>query len=76
MAIIALLIGVVLIFGFIAYWVVMITLFMIGIVFVFWAVVFAMLFGGDPYAGALCSVFATGITFWLFSLHSEKNKSG
>lgn len=60
--------------GFIAYWLVMITLFIIGAIFVFWAVLFALLFG-DPYVGGLCSVFATGITFWLIGFREDKKAS-
>jgi hypothetical protein len=57
--------------GLLAYWLVMITLFVIGLVFLFWAVLFMVVFG-DPYVGALCSVFATAISMWLFSLRAEK----
>lgn len=75
MGIIALLVGLaivgLIIAGFIAYWIVMISLFIAGAVFVFWAVIFALLFG-DPYVGALCSIFATGITFWLFNMSGDK----
>ena len=69
--IIALLVGIAIIAGILAYWVLMATLFVIGIVFAFWAVLFAMIFG-DPYVGGVCSVFATGFTIWLYSLNSEK----
>lgn len=57
--------------GFIAYWIVMIMFFILVAIFLFWATVFALIFG-DPYVGSLCSVFATGITLWLFSLRGEK----
>jgi hypothetical protein len=58
--------------GFITYWLVMITLFVIAAVFIFWAVIFGLLFG-DPYVGSLCSVFATGVTFWLFNSRVDKS---
>lgn len=60
--------------GFIAYWIVMIMLFVLAAVFIFWALLFGYVIG-DPYAGSLCSLFATGITFWLFSLREGKETS-
>lgn len=77
--IIALLIGlgivVLVIVGFIAYWLIMLTLIALGVLFVFWAVVFAYVFK-DPYIGSLCSVFATLLTLWAFGLFSDKKKEG
>lgn len=79
MGMFALLIGIAIvglaIFGFIAYWVVMATLLILGMVFVFWAVLFAFAFG-DPYLGSLCSVVATGITFWLYSIRGDSKGTG
>jgi hypothetical protein len=76
MGIFALLVGLAIvglvILGFIAYWLVMITLFVIAAVFIFWAVIFGLIFG-DPYVGSLCSVFATGVTFWLFNSRGDKS---
>jgi hypothetical protein len=69
--IIALLVGIAIIAGIVAYWIVMATLIVIGLVLAFWAVVFAIIFG-DPYVGGICSVVATGFTIWLYSLHAEK----
>lgn len=59
--------------GFITYWIVMIMFFILVAIFLFWAAVFALIFG-DPYVGSLCAVFATGITLWLFSLREGKNE--
>lgn len=69
--IIALLVGIAIIAGILTYWIIMATLFVIGIIFAFWAVLFAMVFG-DPYVGGLCSVFATGFTIWLYGIYSDK----
>lgn len=69
--IISLLVGIAIIAGIIAYWVMMATLFVIGLVLAFWAVVFAMIFG-DPYVGGVCSVFATGLTIMLYGIYSDK----
>lgn len=78
MGFIALLIGLavvgLIILGFIAYWVVMAMLIALGVVFVFWAVVFAFIFK-DPYVTALCSVFATGLTFWALGTYCDRKKS-
>lgn len=60
--------------GFIVYWMVMIMFFILVAIFLFWAMVFALIFG-DPYVGALCAVFATGLSFWLFSLRGERQSS-
>lgn len=68
-------IGVLAIVVFITYWVVMAMLLILGIVFVFWAVLFTILFG-DPYVGSLCSVVATGMTFWLYSIRGDGKGSG
>lgn len=51
----------------------MIMFFILVAIFLFWAAVFALIFG-DPYVGSLCAVFATGITLWLFSLREGKNE--
>lgn len=60
---IAFLIGLaIVIAGFIAYWIVMITLFVVVAVFLFWLGIFAKAFG-DLYVGGLCSVFARGLRF-------------
>lgn len=71
--IIALLVGIAIIAGIIAYWIVMATLIVIGLVLAFWAVVFAIIFG-DPYVGGLCSVVATGLTIMLYGIYSERKK--
>ena len=68
--IVALLIGMAVIAAFIAYWVVMATLIVIGMVFVFWAFVFAGVFG-DPYVGSLCSIIATVITLLVYNEYSH-----
>ena len=62
------------ILGFIAYWVVMAMLIALSVVFIFWAVVFAFIFK-DPYIGSLCSIFATGLTFWALGTFNDKNKA-
>lgn len=69
----ALIIGIVAIMALIAYWFIMITLIAIGFVLAFWAVIFATIFG-DPYVGGVCSVFATGLTFWLYNKYDDKKK--
>ncbi|MGZ8258125.1 MAG: hypothetical protein ACXWTR_03005 [Methylotenera sp.] len=71
--IIALLVGIAIIAGIIAYWIVMLMLIILGIVFAFWAFLFAYL-SGDPYIGGVCSVFATGLTFWLYITYSDRKK--
>ena len=71
--IIALLVGLAVIAGIIAYWIIMATLIVIGIIFAFWAVLFAILFG-DPYIAGMCSVVATGLTFWLYSRYSNRKE--
>jgi hypothetical protein len=50
----------------------MLTFIGIGVLFVFWTFVFAVVFK-DPYIGSICSVFATPLTLWVLSaLGSEK----
>jgi hypothetical protein len=71
--IIALLVGLAVIAGIVAYWIVMATIIVIGLVLVSWAVLFAMIFG-DPYVGGICSVFATGLTFWFYNKYSDTKK--
>lgn len=71
--IMALMVGIAIIAGIVVYWIVMATLFVIGIVVVFWAFVFAYL-SGDLYVGGLCSIFATGLTFWLYGFYSDRKK--
>lgn len=56
------------------YWVVMAMLIALGVVFVFWAVLFSFIFK-DPYVGVLCSVFATGFTIWAIVTYSDKKKA-
>lgn len=73
MTIIALLLAIAVIAGIVAYWIIMATLFVIGIVLVFWAFVFAYL-TGDPYVGGVCSVVATGLTFLLYGEYGDKKK--
>lgn len=68
--IVALLIGMAVIAAFIAYWVVMATLIVIGMVFVFWAFVFPGVFG-DQYIGSLCSIIATVITLLVYNEYSH-----
>lgn len=63
--IIALLLAIAVIAGIVAYWIIMATLFVIGIIFAFWVLVFAYLIG-DPYVAGVCAVFATGLTLWLY----------
>ena len=71
MGIVALLIGIAVIAGLILYGVVLVMLFILGIVFAFWAFLFAYLFG-DPYLGGLCSIFATCLTFWFYNEYNNK----
>lgn len=71
--ILALLLAIAVIAGIIAYWIILATLFLIGIVFVFWVFVFAYL-SGDPYVGGICAVFATVLTLWLYDLYSYRKK--
>lgn len=68
---ITLLIVIAVIIGFIVYWTIMATLFVLGIVLVFWVVLIAMVVG-DPYVGGVGGVCATGLTLWLWSVHNEK----
>lgn len=60
--------------GFIMYWLFMAMLIVLGVVFVFWAVVFAMIFG-NPIIGGLCSVVATALTFWAVNAYGNKKKT-
>lgn len=71
--IIALFVGIAIIAGIVAYWVIMATLIVIGLVLAFWAVLFAIIFG-DPYIAGMCSVVATGLTFWLYSRYSNRKE--
>ena len=71
--ILALLVGLAVIAGIVAYWIVMATLIVIGIIFAIWAVIFAAIFG-DPYVGGVCSVFATGLTIVLYGIYSDRKK--
>jgi len=73
MTIIALLLAIAVIAGIVAYWIIMATLFVIGIIFAFWVLVFAYLIG-DPYVAGICAVFATGLTFLLYGEYSDKKK--
>jgi hypothetical protein len=68
-------IGFLVIAGFIAYWMIMLTLIILGAVFVFWAFVFSYFFN-DPYIGGICSVFATGLSLWAYGAYSNKQKPG
>ena len=49
----------------------MIALFLLGIVFLFWALIFAYYFP-DQYIALPGAVVATGLTFWAFSVLSQK----
>lgn len=69
--IVALLLAIALIAGIVAYWIIMATLFVIGIIFAFWVFVFAYI-TGDPYVAGVCAVLATGLTLWLYGLNSKK----
>lgn len=69
--IIGLLLAIAVVVEIVIYWIIMATLFLIGIVFVFWAILSAFIFG-DPYVGGVCSILATGLTFWFY--HYCKNK--
>lgn len=63
------------ILGFMAYWLIMLSLIALGVLFIFLAVVFAYV-SKDPYTGALCSLFASGLTIWIYiDRQKENNKS-
>jgi uncharacterized metal-binding protein len=74
MGLIALLVGIAVIIGFLAYWLIMATLFVIGVIFIFWAFLIAMI-SGDPYVGGVGGVFATVLTLWLWSVYNEKKSN-
>ena len=57
---------------FIAYWFVMLLLLLLGLIFYSWALAIGYL-TGDLYIGWVGAIFATGLTFWLYGLISNKS---
>ena len=58
---------------FIAYWVLMAMLIVLGLVFAFWTILFVWIFS-DIYVAELCALFATGITIFFWG-HFDRKKA-
>lgn len=78
MAIVAILLGIavagLVIAGFVAYWLAMMVLIIIGGVFFIWLLLFLFMLNLQLIVAVLCAVIATGFTIWLFNAYSDKKK--
>jgi|WetSurMetagenome_2_1015567.scaffolds.fasta_scaffold515519_3 hypothetical protein len=59
---------------FIAYWLIMAMLVAIGVVFVLWVLMFTSIFNADPGVAYLCAFVATGLTIWAIGALNQKQK--
>jgi nicotinamide riboside transporter PnuC len=72
--IIALIVGILAIAAFIAYWALMAVLLVIVVIFFIWIYIFSYAFS-DGKLGMLCAIVATALTVWLFSVwNTQKQK--
>ena len=73
--ILGLIVAVLLVAGFIAYWLIMISLFVLCAVFLFWYFVFISLFHDNIMLILPCTVIATGLCIWAGIAWDEKKKA-
>jgi len=74
--ILGLIVAVIVVAGFIAYWIFMVALFVIGAVLLFWYFVFMSLFPDNIMIILPGTIFATGLCFWAaIALDSARKKA-